>query len=48
MPTPFARQAEQAMIRLTFGYQGDTVSREYRRTHSQKKNTRRMLQDSLS
>jgi len=49
VPTPFAQQAEEAMLTLTFSQHGASwASREYKRKHSQRKNTRRMLQDSQS
>lgn len=45
MPTPFARQTEQALLQITFSQHGDSYSRQYRLTHNQRKNTRRMLQE---
>lgn len=58
MPTPFARQTEQAMLDLlhaqpdvyhdlvaTISQHGDYATREYRLTHQQRRNTRRMMKE---
>ena len=46
VPTPFARNIEEGMLRITFGQHGASwESREYKLQHSERRNTRRMLKE---
>jgi hypothetical protein len=45
VPTQFAQQSEQAMLKLTFSQGGNSWGREYRRNHQDRKLTRRMIRE---